>query len=67
MKFKKKSTSDDTVEAAIERNDYRIRHANQAYALKLVGKTVKWSLIGVGVATIAGVVFKNEDNTTEEV
>ena len=67
MKFKKSTTNEDTVETAIERNDYRIRHANQMYALRLVGKTVKWTVIGVGLATIVGAAFKNEDNTEEEV
>ncbi|HSW91138.1 MAG TPA: hypothetical protein VLG09_00650 [Candidatus Saccharimonadales bacterium] len=65
MNFKKKSPSEDTVEAAIKRDDYRIRHANQMYALRLVGKTAKWSLIGVGLATIVGAAFKNDDNTEE--
>jgi hypothetical protein len=67
MKFYQKSTDEDTVENAIEKNDYRIRHANQMYALRLIGKTVKWSLIGVGLATVAGAVLKSEDNTEEEV
>ena len=67
MKFKKSNPSEDTVENAIESNDYRIRHANQMYALRLVGKTVKWSVIGVGLATIVGAAFKSDDNTEEEV
>jgi len=67
MKFKKSNPDEDTVENAIERNDYRIRHANQMYALHLVGKTVKWSLIGVGLATVVGAAFKSDDNTEEEV
>ena len=65
MKFKKSNPDEDTVETAIERNDYRIRHANQMYALRLVGKTAKWSLIGVGLATIVGAAFKSDDNTEE--
>jgi hypothetical protein len=65
MKFKMKNTNEDTVENAIESNDYRIRHANQMYALRLIGKTVKWTVIGVGLTTIVGAAFKNDDNTEE--
>lgn len=66
MNFKK-STHENTVEEAIEKNDYRIRHANQMYALHLIGKTIKWSLIGVGLATVAGAVLKSNDTPEEEV
>jgi hypothetical protein len=61
-----KNETDDTVEAAILKNDYRIRYANHKYLVRTAGKAVKWTVIGVGLATIAGYAFKDK-NTNEEV
>jgi len=48
-----------------QEEDRKIRNANQAAAWRLAKRTVKWTLLGVGVVAVANH-FVNKDNNEEE-